>query len=157
MNIKVKKELRSFVLVFTTPLRRFCLCSAVVLTLAGGAAGTLWSRAKFICGGHSSVTLTPVWFSVGTFLPQLFQDVSPVCLLCSRRIALPSCALIVGSSSGFPMGLVWAGGTPLPLPPLPDCQSLWGVVTHNYHPHVGTIWYKIVGWCFDLYHEDDKM
>ena len=37
----------------------------------------------------------------------------------SPRIIWVSCALKVGSVSGFPTVLVWVGGAPLPVPPLP--------------------------------------
>ena len=88
--------------------------------------------------------------SLGMFLLLLFQGVSPVCCLCSRRIAHPSCALILGSLSDFLMSLVLVGGSPLPLPPLPSVLSLLGMVAHNYHLLHRMSWYKIVGWHFDL-------
>ena len=95
---------------------------------------------------------TLVLFCLGTFPWLLFQGVSPVCRLCSLTITHQSCALNVGSSYGFLMGLVLAGGFPLPLPPLPDCQSLLeGIVAHNYCPLLGTIQNEIVGFYFNLY------
>ena len=97
------------------------------------------------------MTITPVLFSLRTCPQLLFQGVSPVCCSCSQRIALWICALNSGSLYGFPMGLVWAGGSPLSLFPLPDCQSLLSVVAHNYCLLPGTIQYKILGGHFDLY------
>ena len=146
MSFKKKQELRSFVLVSATPSRRFCRCSVIVSGLSGQVMGTLWSWARFTHGGNSGVITTPVLFALGMFPQLLFQGVSPVTLSCSWSIALWNCCLNAGSTYGFLMGLVLVGGSPLPLPPLPDCQSLWGVVAHSYCPHAGMIQYKIGDW-----------
>ena len=136
----------------TTPLRSSCLCLSPKLTHRVWAVGTpgTHSWARFICGGNSGVTLTPVLFSLRMFLQLLFQGVSPVCHSFSWRIARPSCALILGSLSGFPMGLVLAGGTPLPLPPLPVCLSHLSMVARNCHLLRQMNQYKIRGWHHDL-------
>ena len=59
--------------------------------------------------------------------------------------------LILGSSSGFLMGLVLAGGSPLPHPPLPAVLYLLGMVAHNYRPLHQTNWHKTEGWNYGLY------
>ena len=112
------------------------------------------SQARLTCGGNSGITLTSVLFSLRMFPQLLFQGVSPVSCLCSLTIAHWIWALTLGSSSGFPMGLVLAGGSSLPPPPLPNCQSLLGMVACNYCPLCWTSQYKIVGWCYNLYCED---
>ena len=89
-------------------------------------------------GGHSGVTTTPVSFSLGTsFLQLLSQGFSPVCLLCSQRIAHLSwnLNLILGSSSEFSMGLVLVGGGAPPCPPLPFSHALFlcSIVAHDCH------------------------
>ena len=60
-----------------------------------------------------------------------------------------SCALNAGSASGFPTGLGWAGGAPLPVPPLlgfpllppplPHSGCLGNVAAGNLHPPIGTL------------------
>ena len=135
-----------------TPLRSSCLCLSKGSTLwalfwAGVAPGR--SRAKLTQGGSSWVTLTLVLFSLGMFPLLLFQDVSPVCNSCSWMIALLSAALILGSSSGFLMGLVLVlGWTPLPLP---HSLILRDIVAHSYCPLQWRIQSINVGWCFYLY------
>ena len=103
-------------------------------------------------GGNSRVTVTPALSSLKMFLLLWFQGVSPVCHLYSQRIACLSCALILGSSCGFLMGLVYVGGTPPPPPPLPGTLFLCGVVACNYHPLCWTTRYEIWDgcsyWCF---------
>ena len=114
----------------------------------------LWGPLELVHELDLLVVETLVSFSLGTFPQLLFQGVSPVCRSCSLTIACWSCALILGSSSGFLMGLVWAEGSPLPLPPLPDCWSLQGVVARSYHPLCQMNQYRIVGWCFNLCSRD---
>ena len=117
-----------------TLLRSSCLCLTKGSTLwtlfwAGVAPGIFW--AWLAQGGSLWVTLTPALFSLRMFPLLLFQGVSPVCNLCSWMIALLRAALILGSSSGFPMGLVLVGGwTPYPLP---HSLMLHDVVAHSYH------------------------
>ena len=141
-----------------TLLRSSCLCLSTESTHRVWAVGTpgTHSWAWLTCGGSSGVTITLVSFSLRMFLLLLFQGVSPVCHLCSWSIAHPSCALILGSSSGFPMGLVSAGGSPLPLPPLPTVLSLWGVVACDYCLLCWTSQYKILGGCFYQYSRDSS-
>ena len=57
--------------------------------------------------------------AVGTLSLLLFQGVCPVTRSISPRMTRVSCALNAGSVSGFPTVLVWVGGLPLPVPPLP--------------------------------------
>ena len=67
----------------------------------------------------------------------------------SPRMRQESCALKAGSVSGFPTVLVWAGGAPLPVPPLlgfPLCPPpilrsgcLGNVVAGNLRPLEGTL------------------
>ena len=54
----------------------------------------------------------------------LFQGVRPVIRSISPRMIRVSCALKAGSVSGFPTVLVWVGGAPLPVPPLPGFPLL---------------------------------
>ena len=132
-----------------TPLRSSCLCLSNGLTLwavwAGVAPRTIcW--AWLTHGGSSGVILTPALFSLRTFPQLLFQGVSPVCNSCSQMIALPRAALILGSWSRFPMGLIWVGGwTPHPLP---RSLILRDVVACSYHPLRWMTQCINVGWCF---------
>ena len=140
MNIKKKYNLRSSCLGLSTELIQR-------VVLAGVAPGHM-SQAKLTHRGSLGVTLTLVLFSLGMFPLLLFQGVSPVCNSCSWMIAYPRASLILGSSSGFLMGLVWVGGTPPPPPPpppppLPGILFLCGMVAHNYHPLHWTCQYKI--------------
>ena len=158
MYIKKKKQSRSFVLVSATLSRRFCLCSALLSTWAVGAVVTLGrsSWARFTRGGSSGVTVTPVSaISLRMFLLLLFQGVSPVSLLYCWRIACLSLALKTGSVNWSLFSLVYAGGSPLPLPPRPHpgCPICLDVLARNYRPRVGTILNKTVGFCFDQYCE----
>ena len=113
-------------------------------SLSCGTPETL-SRAMLAHGGNWGVTITPVLSSLRRFLLLLSQGVSPVCLSCSQRIAFLSCALILGSSSQFLMGLVSVGASPLPLPlpvPLPPLLvflSLCHMVACSYRPWHWTI------------------
>ena len=131
----------------TTPLRSSCLCLSKGSTLwvlfwAGVAPGML--QAKLTHGGCSWVTLTPALFSLRTFPLLLFQGVSPVCNLCSRMIAHLSDALILGSLSGFLMGLILVGGwAPCPLP---FSLMLHDMVAHNYRLLRQMIWSISRGW-----------
>ena len=105
---------------FACPVWGTSLCSASLLALAGGTSTLL-----------------------------VFQGVCPVALLISPSIALESCSLNVGSLNGFSMGLVLAGGTPLPvpplvvpplpLPPLPCSGCLGNVVARNLCPLIGML------------------
>ena len=162
MYIKKKKQSRSFGLMSATPSRRFCLCSALLLTCVGGAAMTLVfsSRARFTCGGSSGVTVTPVSvISLGMFLLLLFQGVSPVILSYCWRITRSSLALKMGSVNWSSFGLVYAGGSPLPHPPCPrpGCPIRLDVLAHNHRPRDGTIPNKTVGFRFDQYFIADGM
>ena len=83
--------------------------------------------------------------AAGTLPLLLFQGVLPVILSISPRMILESCALNVGSTIGFPMGLVWARvAAPLPrlpLPPLPHPGHLDSMVDGMLRPLEGTLRY----------------
>ena len=88
--------------------------------------------------------------AVGTLSLLAFQGVRPVTRSISPRMRRESCALKAGSISGFPTVLVWVGGAPLPvpplpgfpllLPPLPRSGCLGNVVAGNLRPLEGTLW-----------------
>ena len=63
-------------------------------------------------------SLIPVILAGGTLSLLAFQGVRPVTRSISPWMRQESCALKAGSVSGFPTGLGWAGGAPLPVPPL---------------------------------------
>ena len=117
----------------------------------------LWGPLELIHEPDLLMVETPVLFPLRMFPWLLFQGVSPVCLSCSWRIAHSSCALILGSLSGFLMGLVLAWGSTLPLPPLPAVLSLLDVVACNYCPLRWMSWYRIGGWCFYQYYRGSSM
>ena len=87
--------------------------------------------------------------AVGTLSLLSFQGVCPVTRSISPRMRRVSCALNAGSVSGFPAVLVWVGGAPLPVPPLPvfplrppprpRSGRLGNVVTGNLRPLIGTL------------------
>ena len=131
------------------PIREDMPIFCLVFSPAGGATvATLltWGVVPHIVTSRSS--LIPVILAAGTLPLLLFQDVHPVILSISPRIALESCALNVGSPNGFLTGLVWAGGIPpqplLPLPPLPCSGHLGSMVAGSLHPQVWTLWYTNV-------------
>ena len=146
MTTRKMKRWRICVLMSVCPLGSMPLFSASCLALARGASGrTFLTRCNNVCAtAHCSGTnLFPVTLAVGMLPWLLFQGVLPVVLLISLRMILESCALKVGSLSGFPMGLVWAVvAAPLPLLPLfllPHPGHLGSVVVCMLHPLVGTL------------------
>ena len=87
--------------------------------------------------------------AAGTLSLSEFQGVRPVLRSISPRMIRVSCALKAGSVSGFPTVLVWVGGAPLPVPPLPvfpllppprpRSGRLGNVVAGNLRPLIGTL------------------
>ena len=94
-----------------------------------------------------------VILAVGMLSLLSFQGVRLVTRSISPRTRRVSCALKAGSVSGFPMVLVWVGGAPLPvpplpvfplrLPPLPRSGRLGNVAAGNLRPLKGTLRYII--------------
>ena len=127
MITNAKNEMRMYLLVAASPLMRMARCSASDTTLIIGIPGP--------CG---SCSLASSWSNliqgIGTSLRSLFQGVRPVIFSISPRTNWANWALIAGSSSGFLMVLVLAGGAP-PLPPLPLPGFLipQRVVVHSLH------------------------
>ena len=78
---------------------------------------TLFTKGISARDATTRSNLIPVILAAGTLSLLAFQGVRPVTRSISPRTKRESCALKVGSVSGFPMGLGWAGGTPLPVPP----------------------------------------
>ena len=107
--------------------------------------------------GSGSRVATPgsslilVILAAGTLSLLSFQGVRPVTRSISPRTRRVSCALNAGSVSGFPTVLVWVGGAPLPVPPLPVFSllppplprsgRLGNVVAGNLRPPKGTLRY----------------
>ena len=105
--------------------------------------------------GSGSRVATPesnpilVILAVGTPSLVAFQGVRPVTRSISPRTRWVSCALKAGSASGFLSVLVWVGGAPLPVPPLPGFPlllpppprsgRLGNVVAGNLCPLIGTL------------------
>ena len=118
---------------------------------------TLFTR--ILCAATTGFNLFPVILAVGTLSLLLFQGVHPVTRSISPRMGWESCALKAGSVSGFPTGLVWVGGAPLPvpplpgfpllLPPLPHYGSLGNMAAGNLRPLEGTLWYINVDFSVD--------
>ena len=140
-----KNEMRMYLLVAASPLMRIVQCSASSTTLMIGAPGPCGSCS---CASSQSNLIQ------GIGMPRwlLFQGVPPVILSISPVTNLPNCTWRAGSSSGFLMGLVYAGGTlppPLPPLPLPGVLDPWHMVADNLHLLIETLWYKIVDWSVD--------
>ena len=103
---------------------------------------TLFTR--FPCAATTRFNLIPVILAAGTLSLLLFQGVCPVTRSISPHMRRVSCALKVGSVSGFPTVLVWVGGAPHPvppllgfpllLPPLPRSGCLGNVAAGNLRP-----------------------
>ena len=112
---------------------------------------TLFTRGSGSRVATPGSSLILVILAVGTLSLSAFQGVRPVLRSISPRMRRVSCALNAGSVSGFPTGLVWVGGAPLPvpplpvfpllLPPLPRSGCLGNVVAGNLRPLKGTLWY----------------
>ena len=109
----VKNEMRMYLLMAASPLMRMARCSVSSTALMIGAPGP--------CGSCSlTSSRSNLSWGIGTPILLLFQDICPVMFSISPLTNLPNCAQRAGSSSGFLLGPVYAGGAaPLPLPPLP--------------------------------------
>ena len=109
----MKNEMRMYLLVAASPLMRIARCSASGTALMIGAPGP--------CGRCSRSSSRSILIrGIGTPLRLAFQGVCPVMFSISPLTNLPNCAQRAGSSSGFLLGPVYAGGAlPAPLPPLP--------------------------------------
>ena len=112
---------------------------------------TLFSRGSGSRVATPESNLILVILAAGMLSLSAFQGVRPVTRSISPRMRRVSCARKAGSVSGFPTVLVWVGGAPLPVPPLPGfplllppCPRsgrLGNVVAGNLHPLTGTLWY----------------
>ena len=104
---------------FTCPFKGTSLLSASFSALAGGATvTTLLTHSVMPRVATSGSSLIPVILAGGTLSLLAFQGVRPVTRSISPWMRQESCALKAGFVSGFPTGLGWAGGAPLPVPPL---------------------------------------
>ena len=151
-------------LIITNAMRRLRICvlmsvcpswgvpsfSALVPDLAARSSGmTLFTR----CSCAATTGFNLILVILAGRMPSLlaFQGVRPVIRSISPCMMRESCALKVGSISGFPTVLVWAGGAPLPAPllpgvplcppPLPRSGCLGSVVAGNLRPPKGTLQY----------------
>ena len=111
---------------------------------------TLFTQGTSTRVAASGTNLILVTLAAGTFSLLLFQGVHPVALTISLSMAQESCALNAGSPNGFLMGPVWAGGAPLPAPPLgvpllppplPCSGSLGNMVAGSMRPLEGMLRY----------------
>ena len=110
---------------------------------------TLFTRGSGSRVATPESNLILVILAAGTLSLLSFQGVRPVTRSISPRMRRVSCALKAGSVSGFPTVLVWVGGLPLPvpplpvfpplLPPLPRSGRLGNVVAGNLRPLIGTL------------------
>ena len=110
---------------------------------------TLFTRGVNSRVATTGSNMCPVILASGTLSLLAFQGVHPVTCSISPRMRRESCALKVGSVSGFPTGLGWAGGAPLPVPlllgfpllppPLPRSDCLGNMVAVSLHPPIGTL------------------
>ena len=146
------RQLRINVLMSVCPVRGVPSFSTLFPVLAMRRSGTtLLTRS--LCAATTGFNLIPVILAVGTLSLLSFQGVRPVTRSISLRMTRVSCALKVGSVSGFLMVLVWVGGAPLPVPPLPafpllllplPCSGCLGnVAAGSLCPLIGTLWYII--------------
>ena len=114
---------------------------------------TLFTRGSGSRVAAPESSLILVILAVGTSSLLAFQGVRPVTRSISPRMRRVSCALNAGSVSGFPTVLVWVGGAPLPVPPLPGFPlllpprprsgCLGNVVAGNLCPLIGMLRYII--------------
>ena len=112
---------------------------------------TLFTQGVSARAATTGSNLIPVILAGGTLSRLLFQGVCPVTRSISPQMIRVSCALNAGSASWFPTGLGWAGGAPLPVPPLlgfpllppplPRSGCLGNVVAGNPRPLIGTLRY----------------
>ena len=152
------RKLRINVLVSVRPVRDVPSISTPFPDLTARSSGTtLFTRPS--CAAPTGFNLILVILAVGTLSLLLFQGVRPVTRSISPHMRWESCALKAGSVSGFPTVLVWVGGAPLPvpplpgfpllLPPLPRSGCLGNVVAGNLRPLEGTLRYKDVDFSVD--------
>ena len=98
--------------------------------LATRCSGTTLST-LCTCAASTGFNLIPVILAAGTLSQLSFQGVRPVTRSISPHMRWESCALKAGSVSGFPTVLVWVGGAPLPVPPLPGLPLLLPPLPHS--------------------------
>ena len=85
---------------------------------------TLFTRGSMSRVATPESNLILAILAAGTSSLLAFQGVHPVLRSISPRMRRVSCARNAGSVSGFPTVLVWVGGAPLPVPPLPGFPLL---------------------------------
>ena len=137
--------MRIYLLVAISLLMRMARCSASGTTLMIGAPGP--------CGScpHASSQFSWIW-GIQTPGQLSFQGVHPVMFSISPLTNLRNCAWRAGSSSGFLMGLVYAGGAlPPPLSPLfiPGVLDPRRMVADNMCLLKETLLNRIVDWSTD--------
>ena len=140
-----KNEMRINLLMAASPLIRIAWCSASGTALMIGAPGPCGS-----CSRASSRSNLSQGMGIPGLL--LFQGVRPVMCSISPLTNLPNCARRAGSSSGFLLGPVYAGGTvSLPLPPLPLPGVLVPrcMVADNLRLLIEMLLNRIVDWSTD--------
>ena len=124
------RKLRINVLVSVCPIWGTPSISTLFSDLASRSSGTtLFTRSS--CAATTGFNLILVILAVGTLSLLMFQGVHPVTRSISPHMRRESCALKAGSVSGFLTGLVWVGGVPLPLPPLPGLPLLLPPLPHS--------------------------
>ena len=146
----VMRRLRIRVLMSVCPIwdvPSFSTVSPVLATRCSGTTLSTWGSGSRVATPESSLTL--VILAIGTSFLLEFQGVRPVLRSISPRMIQVSCALKAGSVSGFPTVLVWVGGAPLPVPPLPGLPllppprprscCLGNVVVGNLRPLIGML------------------
>ena len=155
---KAMRKLRICVLVSVRPVWGAPSISASFSDLAARCSGTTLFT-QFSCAATTGFNLIPVILAGGTLSLLAFQGVRPVIRSISPRTRWESCALKAGSISGFPTVLVWAGGAPFPvsplpgfpclLPPLPHSGCLGNMAAGNLRPLAGTLQYINVDFSVD--------
>ena len=120
MITNAMRKLRIVVLVSVCPNWGVPSFSTLFPVLAMRCSGsTLFTRGSGSRVATPESSLILAILAVGTLSLLSFQGVRPVTCSISPHMKQVSCALKAGSVSGFPMVLVWVGGAPLPVPPLP--------------------------------------
>ena len=146
----IMRRLRICVLTSVCPVWGVPSFSTLVPVLAMQFSGTtLFTRGSGSRVATPESNLILVILAAGTLSLLSFQGVCPVTRSISPHMRWVSCALKAGSVSGFLMVLVWVGGAPLPvpplpgfplLPPLPRSGRLGNVAAGNSRPLTGTLW-----------------
>ena len=118
-----------------------------------GALGRLL-RVKFTRGGHSGVCDCSRNIS-SIIYPRCLSSDSLVLL---ENHSIESCSEdgvkeLITVRSGIGRGI----SSSLPPHPHPGCPICLDVLAHGYHLHVGTIWSKTVGFCYDQCCIADRM